>query len=195
MAIIKVTTPEFRVSYPKVFKPELNKLSKQEEYSLVALFPKGADLSKLKKACQQAVEEKWGKDSSKWPKNLRLPIKDQSETRVNAEGETVANAGHVNGAQYVNLKSKQRPGVVDRAVQPILSEADFYAGCYAIATVTVYAYDQAGNRGIAFGLQNIQKTREGEPLSGRMKAEQEFAPIEGAASDFGPVESSNDLFK
>lgn len=182
-------TPEFRVSYPNVFKPKYNELAKKEEYSVVALFPKGADLSKLKATVQAAVEEKWGKDQAKWPKNLRLPFKVQSLTRVNAKGETVPNAGHVDGAIYLDLKSKTKPQVVDQQVQPIIEETEFYAGAWAIASVRAYAYDQAGNRGVSFGLVNIQKVREGEPLAGRSTPEMDFAPIAGAVSD------TTDLFK
>lgn len=70
-----VKTPEFRVSYPKVFKPELNTLNGKQEYSVVALFPIGANLTALKKAAQAAVEKEWGTDPTKWPKGLKLPLK------------------------------------------------------------------------------------------------------------------------
>jgi hypothetical protein len=186
-----VITPEFRVSWPKVLKPELNKLSNKEEYSVQALFPKGTDLSKLKAAAKAATEAKWGTDSAKWPKNLRLPFKEQTETRVNLEGKTVANPGHVNGAVYLSLKSTQKPGVVDQNVQPIMSESDFYSGCWAIASINAKAYDQAGNRGISFYLQNIQKTKEGDPLTGRMKPETEFAAIAGTEDG---AANTNDMF-
>ena len=87
-----VMTPEFRVSYPHVFKPQKNDLSGEMEYSLVALFPKGADLAKLKDAAQQAIVEKWGADKSKWPSNLRSPFRDQAERKKEGklpEGYTV----------------------------------------------------------------------------------------------------------
>jgi hypothetical protein len=179
-----VMTPEFRVSYPNVFKPKKNELNGKDEYSLVALFPKNTDLSKLKAAAQAAIEEKWGKDKTKWPQNLRTPFRDQGEKGKIDEksGQKILPAGHEEGAIYLNLKSAQKPGVVDMSVQDIINENDFYPGCWARATVNAYAYDQKGNRGVSFGLQNIQKTKEGEPLSGRMKAQAEFQPIEGTES-------------
>lgn len=168
-----LNTPKFRVSFPKVFKPELNKLSGKSEYSVVAIFDKGADLSALKKAAQQAAIDKWGPDVSKHPKNLRSPFRDQSEKAKDG----VLPAGHVEGAIFMNLKSPKRPGVVDQDVQSILDESLFYAGCYAIADVNPYAYDQAGNRGISFGLNNIQKVADGEPFSGRPTPEASFKPV------------------
>lgn len=180
-------TPEFRVSYPNVFTPKMNTLSKKEEYSIVALFPKGADLSKLEAVAREAIEEKWGPDKAKWPKNMKTPFRLQDDK----EKDGVMPAGHEKGLVFMNLKSKQRPGLVDRKRQPIIDSSEFYAGCYAIASVSCYAYDEAGNRGVAFGLVNLQKTREGEPLSGRPKAETEFQAIAG---DEPQAKTAGDLF-
>jgi len=174
---VGVMTPEFRVSFPNVFKPKKNELSGEDEYSVQALFPKGCDMSGLKAAAEAAVVKKWGADKSQWPSNLRTPFRLQDERAKVVEGKKVMPPGHEEGAIFLNLKSKQRPGVVDKSVQPIIDETEFYSGCYARATISAYAYDAKGNRGVAFGLGNIQKTRDGEPLGGRMKAEDEFAPI------------------
>ncbi len=177
-----VMTPEFRVSFPNLFKAKKNDLSGEDEYSVQALFSKDADLKVLKMAAEAAIAKKWGDDKKKWPTNLRSPFRLQDErAKVNDEGKKVLPPGYEEGAVYLNLKSKQRPGVVDKNVQPIIDETEFYPGCYARATISAYAYDAKGNKGVAFGLGNIQKTRDGEPLGGRMKAEDEFAPIEGAS--------------
>lgn len=174
-----VMTPEFRVSYPKVFKPEVNQMSGKSEYSLVALFKKGEDLKALKAAAEEAIVEKLGADKSKWPKNLKTPFRDQEER----EKDGSMPSGYEKGAIFITLKSAQKPGLVDSNVQAIIDEAEFYAGCYARATVRAGYYDKAGNRGVAFYLQNVQKVKDGEPLSGRAAAETEFAPVEGANED------------
>ena len=180
-----IVTPEFRVSYPNVFKAKKNDLNDKMEYSLVALFKKGADLSKLKKLAHEACVKKWGADEKKWPKNLRSPFRDQGDREKTNDdtGQTFMPDGYEKGAFYLNLKSSQKPGVVDKNVQPILDESEFYAGCWAVASINAFAYSQKGNSGVSFGLQNIQKVREGEPFSARTKAEEDFAPIEGGDSD------------
>lgn len=180
-----VMTPVFRVSYPNVFKPKKNELNGQDEYSLVALFPKDADLSQLKAAAQKAITDKWGSDKAKWPANLRTPFRDQGERAKVVDGKKVLPAGHEEGAIFLNLKAKQRPGVVDQSVQDIIDESQFYAGCFARATINAYAYDNKGNRGVAFGLNNVQKMKDGDPLSGRPRAMDEFAPVEGAGQASG----------
>lgn len=178
-----INTPTFRVSYPNVFKPKRNELNGQDEFSIVALFKKGEDLTALKTAAQKAIVDKWGPDKAKWPANLRSPFRLQEERAKEVDGKRILPAGHEEGAVFLNLKSKQRPGVVDQNVQDILEESQFYAGCYARASVNAYAYDQKGNRGVSFGLGNIQKVRDGDPLGNRAKPEQDFAPI--ATTDSG----------
>ena len=53
---------------------------------------------------------------------------------------------------FINANSKQAPQVVDRNVQPILNQSELYSGCYINASVTFYAYNSNGNKGIAAGL-------------------------------------------
>lgn len=175
-----VMTPEFRVSFPYVFRPSKPMAGSQSDpkYTITALFAKGADIAPLKLAVKEAATEKWGADKTKWPKNLRDPFRDQGEKDFE---------GYEEGAVFITATSKQRPGLVDAKVQDIIEEKDFYPGCYARATVRAFAYDQAGNRGVAFGLQNVQKLRDGEPLGGRTRPSDDFQAVgdEGAKGGAG----------
>lgn len=168
----KVITPEFRVSFPNVFRPAkpMEGSNGEPKYTLTMLFPKDADLSKLKAAAKEAATEKWGADQAKWPKNLRLPFRDQGEKEFE---------GYEAGGIFITATSKQKPGLVDSQVQDIIEESGFYAGCYAKASVRAFAYDTAGNRGIAFGLGNVQMTRHGDPLGGRSRPTDDFEPVAG----------------
>jgi hypothetical protein len=170
-----VLTPKFRVSFPNVFRPGKSmQVGAEPKYSITMLFEKGADLTPLKQAAHNAVVEKWGTDQTKWPKNLRNPFRDQGEKEF---------PGYEAGAIFISASSKQKPGLVDAKVQDIIEEHQFYPGCYARATVRAFAYDQAGNRGVSFGLQNIQKLADGEPLGGRTNPSQDFEAVsDGAAS-------------
>lgn len=179
-----VMTPDFVASYPKLFKAEVNQLSKKSEYSIVALFKKGEDLSALKKAAEDCIIEKLGADKTKWPKNLKSPFRDQSER----EKDGKLPAGHESGAIFLTLKTQQKPGVVDGNVQPIIDENDLYAGSICRATVRAGYYDQAGNKGVAFYLQNVQKVSDGTPLGGsRPAASSEFAPVAETAKASGSM--------
>jgi hypothetical protein len=189
-----IMTPMFRVSYPNVFKPKQNDLSGKLEYILVALFPKGTDLTVLKNAATKACEEKWGKEKHKWPKELKSPFKDQAKrAKVNEEGKSVLPNGYEEGAIYLDLKSEQKPGIVDQNVQDILDPSEFYAGVWARATVRVFAYDHKVNKGVSIGLVNLQKIKDGDALGSRTKATDDFAPI-GQAVGNSQTASSSDLF-
>ncbi|TXG77611.1 DUF2815 family protein [Candidatus Dojkabacteria bacterium] len=182
---MSVLTPKFRVSYPSVFKPRKNDLNGKEEFTLTCLFKKGEDLSALKNEVQKVIEKKWGADEALWPKGLKLPFRDQGE-KAKIDPVTrrkILPMGHEEGAIFINLKSTSRPGIVDQNRNDIIAESDFYAGCFGRASVSCYAYDQKGNRGVAFGLINLQKLAEGEPLSGRPSPQDDFTAVEVEGAD------------
>ena len=112
------------------------------------------------------------------PERPQDSLPDEAEKR---DGDVdKADVAGYEGMIFATAKSKTKPGLVDQNVQPIIEEGVFYAGCWARATIVAYAYDKAGNRGVAFSLQNVQKLRDDEAFSGRMNPEDEFAPVEGA---------------
>lgn len=176
--ISKVTTPVFRVSFPNVFEPQSFD-GGDPKYGLTMLFGSDADLSELREAAKRAAREKWG---DKIPSGLRSPFRDGSE-KPDLDG--------YQGTTFVRVTCKTRPGLVDQACKPIIDASEFYAGCYAIATVQAYAYDTKGNRGVAFGLLNIQKQKDGTPFSGRSRPEDDFKPL--AASAATASDSLDDL--
>jgi hypothetical protein len=164
----KVITPKFRVSFPSVFKPTAFE-NQTPKYSLVMLFPKTEDLSKLKAAVLAAGIEEWG-PKEKWPKGLKLPFRD-GDTKPEREGYP----GHF----FVSASnSKRKPGLVDHRKEEIINPEDFYAGCFARAEIIAFAYDKAGNKGISFSLQNIQKLGDGPEFSGRKRAQDTFDAVE-----------------
>ena len=174
-----MNTPKFRVSFPNVFEAKKNDMNGKDEFSVMALYPKGADMALLEAEAEKAVIAKWGADKSKWPAKLRSPFRDQGEkAKRNNDGDMILPPAHEEGAIFMNLKSQQKPHVVDNSVQDIIDRSQFYAGCWAVASVSAYAYDAKGNCGVAFGLGNIQKVGEGEPLGGRTRPEDDFAPVD-----------------
>lgn len=60
----------------------------------------------------------------------------------------------------------------------ILDRSEVYSGCYARVSLSFYAFNSNGNKGVACGLGNIQKVRDGEPLGGRTNAEDDFATLD-----------------
>lgn len=182
----EVMTPEFRAAFVNVFKPREQKRKTDEpKYELVALFPKGCDLTELKQLAREAAVGKWGKDSL--PEVLRSPFRDGAERAKKYEGFEA-------GAFFATFKSKFKPGVVDAEVNPILDPQHFYAGCWARCYVTADAYDVDGNRGVHFWLGHVQKTRDDAPFTKRVTAEQAFAPVKPESGVAAPAASGKDDF-
>ncbi|MBU5594892.1 DUF2815 family protein [Amphibacillus sp. MSJ-3] len=176
----KVVTGEVRFSYLHVFEPHAIEEGQQEKYSVSLLIPKKdkATLNKIKKAIEAAKEAgKSTKFGGKIPANLKMPLRDGDVDRPDQEEY----AGHY----FINANSTNKPGIVDANVDPILDSTELYSGCYGRASVNFYAYSVSGNKGIACGLNNIQKLRDGDTLGGRSRAEDDFDAVEVEGEDEG----------
>ena len=79
---------------------------------------------------------------------------------------------------FINANSSTAPGIVDADCQQILERSEVYSGVYGRASINFYAFNSNGNKGVACGLGNIQKVRDGEPLGSRTNASDDFATLD-----------------
>jgi hypothetical protein len=168
----KVVTGTVRLSYEHVWEPaSIN--GGEEKYSASLIIPKSdkATVNAIQKAVDAAIEEGLAKFGGKKPNKaaIKLPLRDGDAER---EDEAYQNSF------FVNANSRTAPQIVDRSVQPILDRSEIYSGCYIRASISFYAFNSNGNKGIACGLNNIQKIRDGEPLGGRTNAADDFTTVE-----------------
>ena len=144
-----------------------------ERYSVSVLIPKDdkETIKAINDAVDAAIEEGIAKFGGKKPNKaaIKLPLRDGDTER-----EDEAYAGH----WFINANSKTAPQIVDKAVKPILDRDEGYSGCYARVSLNFYAFNSNGNKGIACGLGNIQKIRDGESLGGRSSAADDFSTEE-----------------
>ena len=144
------------------------------KYSVSLIIPKSdtKTLEKIRAAIQAAYEE----GQSKLKGNgrsvpalsaLKTPLRDGDAERP--DDEAYANS------YFVNANSGTAPGIVDADRNPILERSEVYSGVYGRASINFYAFNSNGNKGIACGLNNLQKIRDGEPLGGKSRAEDDFA--------------------
>lgn len=163
-----ITGKETRLSYFHGWEPtSIN--GGPERYSVSVLIPKDdkETLSAIEKAVDAAIEEGVAKFGGKKPNKaaIKLPLRDGDTER-----EDEAYAGHY----FINANSKTAPQIVDKSVKPILDRDEVYSGCYARVSLNFYAFNSNGNKGVACGLGNIQKIKDGEPLGGRSSAADDF---------------------
>lgn len=144
-----------------------------EKYSVSVLIPKDdkATIDAINKAIDAAMEEGISKFGGKKPNKaaIKLPLRDGD-----VERDDEAYKGHY----FLNANSTTPPQIVDKAVKPILDRNEVYSGCYGRVSLNFYAFNSNGNKGIACGLGNIQKIRDGEPLGGRTNATDDFTTMD-----------------
>ena len=167
-----ITGPQTRWSYANVWDPKsIN--GGAPKYSVSLIIPKTdtATLEKIRAAIQAAYEEGEsklkGNGKSVPPLTaLKTPLRDGDTERP--DDEAYANS------YFINANSSTAPGIVDAARQPIIDRSEVYSGVYGRASINFYAFNSNGNKGIACGLNNLQKIRDGEPLGGKSSAESDF---------------------
>ena len=161
-------------SYLTVNEPKVPLGGGTPKYSVSLIIPKSdtETVEKIRAAIQAAYDEGLSKlkgNSRTAPalKDLRNPLRDGDKDRKGDEA--------YKDSWFVNANSTTKPGVVDADCQPILDSSELYSGIIGRASVTFYAYNSNGNKGIACGLNNLQKLRDGTPLGGHSRAEDDFA--------------------
>lgn len=162
----KVLTGTFRLSFPHLDKPHAMEEGGVPKFGLVMLIDKDSpDLAPLKAAAAAARDKKWG---DKPPKGMRTPFRDGNEKDYDGYKDMI----------YISASSTDAPGLVDQA-RNAMEGRKFYAGCYCRATIAAYGYDKSGNKGVAFGLHNVQFVKNGESFGTKRQAEDDFTEIEG----------------
>lgn len=168
-----ITGVNTRWSYANVWEPKSINGS-VPKYSVSLIIPK-SDLDTVNKI-KKAIQEAYNDGQSKLKGNgksvpalsiLKTPLRDGDVERP--DDETYKNS------YFINANSPHAPGIVDASCQPILNQSEVYSGVYGRASITFYAFNSNGNKGIACGLNNLQKIRDGEPLGGKKRAEDEFS--------------------
>ena len=168
-----ITGPETRWSYANVWEAKsIN--GGAPKYSISLIIPKSdtKTIEKIQAAIQAAYEEGQGKlkgNGKSVPalSVLKTPLRDGDAERPDDEA--------YKDAYFINANSSTAPGIVDADRQTIIDHSEVYSGVYGRASINFYAFNSNGNKGIACGLNNLQKIRDGEPLGGKSKAEEDFA--------------------
>ena len=180
----KLVTGIVRLSYVNIWDPKrpANNPDAKPKYSCSIIIPKSdkATINAINKAIDEAIQDGIGKFGGKIPNKatLKLPLRDGD---IDREGDPAyANSYFVNAS----ANEDHPPKVVDKRVQPILDHAELYSGVYAKVVLNFFAFNQQGNRGVACGLGNVQKIRDGEPLGSVSNPASEFS-VEDEDDDLG----------
>ena len=166
----KVITGKVRFCYEHVFEPTAVNEGDDPKYSVCILIPKTDTktveaIKKAIEAAKAAGKSKIADKNGRIPANLKQPLRDGDEER--------GDQPEFDGMYFINANSSRKPTIVDKDLNPIMSKDEFYSGCYGRASINFYAFDTR-TKGIAAGLNNLQKLADGESLAGGSTAEEDF---------------------
>ncbi len=172
---VRLLTPMFRVSFPDVFQKRVFQGQGEESgrYSCAALFSgfevkEGRTIIKVPASWSPNDQEKWKAIIAACNKvsveAFKKPMTELDRAVYKLpfhRGEEKEYAGYGPGVVFFTMSAKNvKPTVVGRDLTIPLTQEEFYAGCYARASVTPFAFNNIG-KGIALGLNHIQKLMEG----------------------------------
>lgn len=169
---IKVTTGKVRFCYANVFEPTVMNEGDTPKYSICILIPKDDEktvnaIRKAIEAAKQAGKAKLANKNGQIPADaaLKLPLRDGDAERPDDPA--------FENMYFINANSNRRPGIVDKNLAPIMEREEFYSGCYGRASINFYAFN-VSSKGIAAGLNNLQKLSDGEMLAGGSTPDEDF---------------------
>ena len=175
----KVRIGEVRLSYCHLFQPEAVADGGEKKYSVSIIIPKSNTklVAEVKAAIEAAAAAGISKFGGRRPANLKTPLRDGDLER--ADDDAYADAW------FINASSKGKPGVVkvmnvqgEKKLVEVTNEEEVYSGCYGVVSVTFFPFNNAGNKGVAAGLNNVLKTKDGTFLGGRTSAQTDFGDMD-----------------
>lgn len=177
-----ITGPNTRWSYANVWEPKSIQGS-DPKFSVSLIIPKSdtVTIKKIEAAIEAAYKEGEsrlkGKGKTVPPlKAIKTPLRDGDLEKPDDEAYA--------DSYFISANSTTAPGIVDINRDPIIDRSEVYSGVYGRASINFYAFNVNGNKGIACGLNNLQKVRDGEPLGGKNRAEDDFADLDDEDDDF-----------
>lgn len=181
-----------RFSYLHVFTPRASSEGADPKYSVTLIIPKDNTeaIEQIKAAITNAYQAGVGKFGGRLPAKgtWKNPLRDGDVERP--EDEAFANS------YFLNASSKQKPGIVKWGpagkLVDVIDEEEIYSGCFGYASVNFFAFNNAGNKGVACGLNNILLTDKGDYLGGRTSAASDFGDM--APQPVNDAPASDDIF-
>lgn len=192
-------SPKGRVSFPQVFEAVAVKPGDKPKFALTLIF----DPSKMDEAQKKLFKDMAAEANRVSLETFKVKIGEdykgkpiKSPFRKSEEKPDYMPPGQI----FVRFSCLQKPGLVNEAKEEISSTSgEFYPGCWAHVSYTCFPYDNSGNRGVSFGLRNIQKTGDDEAFgAARTSPDEDFevvgapAPRSGAAADFAGSNGADD---
>lgn len=179
---VKFFTPVFRLSFPNLFVARRNEddPDAKAKFGLSAIWtpanftPREKELwLAIMKELDAISRKDFGSPWKELPDNVKRGVRDGA-AKAGMEG-------YGKGTRFANITTHSRPGVITKDKEDIGPEHGntelIYPGCYCRASVNVYSYGLkkgSKGKGVALGLFNVQKIKDGPRLDNRIAAADDF---------------------
>lgn len=207
MSTEAIITAPFRLAFPEVFEPKAGAEGGKEKYSITMLFPAdgealipsmpGNGLVEIRKLALAAIKEKFGEDKTKWPAALKNIDPKTYISATGKDGWPLRDGNLVEwqgfeGNVFVRASSQFQPGLVDAKLKGIIDRGAVFGGLICRAQINAYAYDVSGNKGVTFGLSNLQILKDdGTVFAGKSNAADAFSAFTDATTSREPGEDDD----
>lgn len=173
-----------RLSYVHLMEPAAPVEGQDPVYSVSLIIKKDQtdEINRIREAIKEVYAEqgdrlKGNGKSIPALKDIRIPLRDGDEAKPDDPDYA--------DSYFISLKSKDKPGIVDRNCRRITDPEKVYSGCYGRVSMSLFCYCVNGSRGISASLNNVQITGDGERLGGKPTAEEDFgSPAVDEGADF-----------
>jgi hypothetical protein len=144
-----INTPYATLSFVNAFAPRRRADGGEAVYNCSLIFDeqqqKSPAFKALQQACVAAAKKQFGDNVNL--KTVMMPFRDGGEKTYDGYGP---------GKVYVNPWSKNKPGIVDRNREDILTKEEVWSGQLVRANVTPFAWTNSGKKGVSLGLNHLQ---------------------------------------
>lgn len=172
-----ITGKQTRISYANLFEPKGYDGSKPV-YSASLIIPK--DDKRTLERIQSAIKAAYENGQFKLRGNGKsVPALDDINSPLNDGDKKRPNDPAYANAFYINAKNPDQPKLFDADCTPVINRSEIYSGIYGRASITFYAYNRNGNKGIACSLLGLQKVSDGKPLGGSVCTADDFDVDDG----------------
>ena len=169
----KVVTGVCTFSYLNCWEPKALNEGQKPKYSVSLIIPKTD--TKTVQSIKAAIKAAYDEGASKLKGNSKsVPAFEAIKNPLRDGDIERPDDANYRGCYFINANSESAPGIVDANRQPIMTRSEMYSGVKGRASINLYAYNVNGNKGIACGLNNLQKISDGTPLGGKSSAEDDF---------------------
>lgn len=174
-----VVTGQVRISYEHLMEPYARNQGDEPKYSCTILLPKSDANTKARidAAIEAAKQEGLSKAfNGVLPPVLPIPVHDGDGVRPS---DGLPFGDECKGCWVFTASSKNKPEIVDLNGNPVINKTEIYSGMYARISLDFFAYNSNGRKGIGCSLCNAQKVSDGEPLTSRSTAAEDFGTAQG----------------